>query len=106
MASFTPSLIKQFTNTCQNLKVIDTSNYGIGNNNENYTKDDFSTKKVVLKDIFGTTLAMKDIDSNGEANFDLTLLSLSQLYLNISLQVVGVNISYNLEVGAYLPCIL
>lgn len=106
MASFTPSFTKQFTNTCKNLKITDTSNYGFDNNDQHFEITDFPIKKVVLRDIFGITLVTKDLDSNGEVNFDLSLLSLNQLYLNISLELSGINNTYNLGVGAYLPCII
>ncbi len=106
MPNFTPSFSKQFTNSCQNLKITDTSNYGFSNNDEHYTKEDFPIKRIVLKDIFGTTLAMENLDSNGEAQFNLALLSLNQLYLNIIFELGGPVTVYSLGVGAYLPCIL
>jgi len=104
MPNFTPSFTKQFTNNCQTLKVTDTSNYGFSINDEHYEKTDFPTKRIVLRDIFGTTLTMQDLDTNGETTFNLSLLSLNQLYLNISLELAGIGISYNLGSGFFLPC--
>lgn len=106
MANFTPSFTKQFTNTCQTLTITDTSNYGFNANDEHFLITDFPIKRIVLRDIFGVTLTTKDIESNGQVTFDLTLLSLQQIYLNISLELGGFVTTYNLGVGAYLPCII
>lgn len=106
MANFTPSFTKQFINNCQTLKITDTSNYGFSNNDEHLLKEDFPIKKVILNDIFNTTLATQDLDENGEAIFNLSLLSLPQLYLGITLQLGGTVTNFSLTSGNLLPCLI
>jgi len=106
MAQFAISFSKQFTNTCQKLTVTDTSNYGFNNNTEHYDRDSFLVRQVTLRDIFNNTLQTKDITTGDSVEFDLSLLSIDQAFLNIALTLGGVGIGYELRVGGLLPCII
>lgn len=107
MANFQATFSKQFSNNCQTLVVTDTSNYGFNNNDEHREKVDFTVRRsITLRDIFGNTLAVQNLDSNDTATFDISLLSLSQLFLNIGIELAGTGFSYEARIGGLLPCIV
>ena len=106
MANFQASFTKQFTNNCQTLTVTDTSNYGFDVNIEHRVKEDFNPREVTLRDISGNILAVKNIVSGDTVSFDISLLSFSQLYLDIALRLQGVGFGYEIRVGGLLPCII
>lgn len=107
MANFTATFSKQFSNNCQTLVVTDTSNYGFNNNDEHREKIDFTVRRsITLRDIFGNTLAVQNIDSNDTSTFDISLLSLSQVFLNIGIELAGTGFSYESRIGTTVPCLL
>lgn len=106
MTNFSASFTKQFNNNCQELVVTDTSNYGFDNNDEHYLKSDFTARRIVLRDLFGSTLAVQNIDANDKATFDISLFSLNQLYLNIAIELGGTGFGYEVRIGGLLPCVL
>lgn len=107
MASFAASFSKSVTGTCTSLTVTDTSNYGFDNNDEHYVKADFTVREVTLRDVSGNIIAMQNIPTSSDSvTFNLTLLSLNQLYLDVALRLAGVGLSYEIRTGGLLPCIL
>lgn len=106
MPNFTASFSKQFTSNCQVLTVTDTSNYGYDNNDEHRLKSDFQVREITLRDLGGNILQQKNITIGDSVSFDISLLSLNQVYLDIAIRLQGYGFGYEVRQGGLLPCIL
>jgi len=106
MSIFLANFTKQYTNTCQTLIVTDTSNYGFNDNDQHVTKEDATIRRVFLRDLSGNILQTKDIGVDDTVTFDLTLISINFLYLEIGLVVAGLGFGYSASGGGFLPCVL
>lgn len=72
MAAFAPATDATQDSTGLIVTFTDVSNYGVGNNDENYVKADFTTNTIQIYDAFGTLLQTSNFLTGDTVTFNQT----------------------------------